>query len=198
MSRRVEKASEYHPTSLGFIKKPFEIQKLRPDAEIPYKEEGNESSATYNITLISRSDGRTEDEINDVNEFETGIVLVPPPGYHIEIVGKNNLYKTGYELVGGTMIIDPETRNALVVPLKKFKEGQDLEMPYQAVQMVIRKTEHAHIGPALIEVEQRSRVSTYDNGRRKQVSYSPDFMDEDEAPRPRTTAKRGGRQAHMF
>lgn len=117
--------------------------KLLPNAENPYKE--RPSDVGLDVTLIGRTDNRSEDDTGEVNCFRTGIALTPPKGYYIEMVARSSLHKHGYMLATGTSIIDPEYTGELIVPLYKYKEAEDLELPFRAVQLLVKPAVYAHI-----------------------------------------------------
>jgi dUTP pyrophosphatase len=128
---------------LMFVVHPIRVIKINPSAEMPFKDHPDDVG--FDLTLISRTEGRVEDEIGAVGMFNTGLQIAPPPGYHLEIVARSSLHKSGYELATGTSIIDPSYRGEIYVPLKKFKEGEDLELPARAVQLILRETNYAHV-----------------------------------------------------
>ena len=126
------------------IKEKILIQKLRPEAILPYKE--RDSDIGYDITLIGRTENRAEDDMGAVGNFRTGLALTPPKGYFIEMVARSSLHKHGYMLATGVSIIDPEYTGELIVPLYKFKENaEDLEMPFRAVQLIVRPAIYAYL-----------------------------------------------------
>lgn len=129
--------------SMTYIEGKIQVQKLHPKAEFPYKE--NPSDTCYDITLIGRSENRAEDDTGEVNNFNTGIALTPPQGYYFEMVARSSLHKHGYMLATGTSIIDPGYTGELIVPLYKYKEAEDLEMPFRAVQLILRPVVYAHL-----------------------------------------------------
>lgn len=124
---------------IEYTKYPLRYQKMVPDAEDPYKE--RPSDAGWDLTLISRTDQRSEDDIGEVNMYDTGLRMAPPEGYHIELYARSSLQKLGYMLGNNVGIIDPEYRGNILVGLYKFKEADDLELPFRGVQMILRKTE---------------------------------------------------------
>ena len=85
--------------------------------------------------------GRVEDETGHVNMFKTGLQLEPPQGFYFEMMARSSLHKAGYMLATGTSIIDPGYRGELLVPLYKFRDGDDIELPMRAVQLVVKKAE---------------------------------------------------------
>ncbi len=119
------------------------VHKTHAKAEYPHKTRA--SDIGWDITLIGRVDNRAEDDISEVNMFNTGLQIAPPDGYYLEMVARSSLHKNGYTLVTGTSIIDPEYRGELIVPLFKFKDVDDLELPFTAVQLILRKAIYAHV-----------------------------------------------------
>lgn len=180
-----------NPYLLKRVEYPVLAQKLYPNAQPLTKEQ--DTDVGYDVTLISRKDNRTEDEQNELSEFETGWIVVPPPGYHLELVAKEDLERTGYELVSGAKVIDPTNRAPLVVTLRKYKEGDDLELPYVAVRLIVRKTEYCHIAQ-VTDIETSSltgTVKTMGAGR-----MAPAYDDRPEKPVSRS--KKGGKATNMF
>lgn len=117
--------------------------KLKPTAEEPFKE--SFKSVGYEITIIERTDNRTDDIFGDVNLFSTGLILNAPKHYHLEIIEHPALHKAGYMLIGGPRIINPDNTEELVIPLYKFKEVEDIELPFRAAIMVLRQTEYCSL-----------------------------------------------------
>lgn len=110
---------------------------LHPQAEVPSREDGE---VGWVVTLVGRTENRAEDDFGDVNGFCTGLQLCPPEGHYLEVVALPALYKHGYNLVSGPIIISSNNKDELIVPLLKFRETNDLELPIQAVQIVVRET----------------------------------------------------------
>jgi dUTP pyrophosphatase len=112
------------------------VKKLNPSAEVPYKE--RPSDIGFDVTLIGRTDNRTEDTTHEVGMFSTGLQIQPPAGYYFQVVARSSLHKAGYVLATGVSIIDPEYTGELLVPLIKFSDNaEDLELPFRAVQLVL-------------------------------------------------------------
>lgn len=138
MSRPIQAS----PT-ITYIDGKIQVQKLHPKAEFPYKEHSTDTC--FDITLVARSENRAEDDTSEVNNFSTGIALSPPQGYYLEMIAGSSLHKHGYMLATGTSIIDPGYTGELIVPLYKYKEAEDLELPFRAVQLILRPVVHAHL-----------------------------------------------------
>lgn len=117
--------------------------KLKPTAEEPFKE--NIKDVGHQITVVERTDNRSEDVYGDVNLFSTGLSFKAPKHYHIEILEHPDLHKTGYTLIGGPRILNPGDDQEVVLPLYKYKEVEDLELPFRAALIVLRQTEYSTI-----------------------------------------------------
>jgi len=122
---------------------PITAIKLRPEAEIPSKE--NYKNVGHDLIVIARCDNRTEDVYGDANTFSTGLILKAPKNYHLEIVEHPSLHKAGYMLVGAPHIINPDSNEELILSLYKFKESEDLELPFRAALVILRVSEYASI-----------------------------------------------------
>ena len=126
-----------------YLKEKINVLKMHPNAVFPYRE--NEKDIGLDITLIGRVENRAEDETYHVNCFSTGLAVKPPDGYYFEMFARSSLHKHGYTLATGTSIIDPEYRGELIVPLYKYQESEDLEMPFRAVQIILKPIVYAHM-----------------------------------------------------
>lgn len=118
------------------------VQKLRPQSEFPTKE--NSSDVGWNVTLVSRTENRAEDETGEINDFNTGIRVSPPEGYFLEAIAVKSLHRTGYMLTG-PVIIESGSKGELIIPLYKFRETDDIELPFVAVRLLTRHAIYAHI-----------------------------------------------------
>jgi hypothetical protein len=170
---------------ISILTSPITCTTTRPDAEAPFKE--NHKSVAWEVTIVGRTDNRAEDVYGDVNTFETGLVLNSPAGHHLEVIEHPALHKAGYMLIGGPIIIDPENTEELILPLYKYRESEDIELPFRAALLVLRATEYA---PVLsVAIKKKSR-------------RTPQYEDEYEEPVPkpaaRVGAKKGKTTNHMF
>ena len=168
---------------------PIRAVKIHPNAEIPFKE--NETDAGWDITVVSRCDSRAEDVHQDVNTFSTGMVIRPPPHYHFEVFPHPALYKAGYMLAGSPLIINPEDDEELILPLYKYRESEDLELPFRAAILVLRLTEYAVV--ATETAKSRAAMT--------RVSHLSEEEIEFVAPAPKKTVGSRGKQTkanHMF
>lgn len=155
------------PIEVEYIRGNISVQKINPSAELPYKEDP--THVAYELTLVGRTDGRNEDNTGDVNYFNTGLRLCPPRGYYLEFLPTPTLEKHGYMLPCSTKIVNPNDRGELTVGLYKFKEGDDIELPFRAIQLILRKAEYCRLSQVGGPDEEAPRVvETYDprGGRR--------------------------------
>ena len=111
------------------------VVQLHPQAEVPVKDEGDVGWA---ITLVGRTENRAEDDFGEMNGFGTGLQLCPPDGHYLEVMALPSLYKQGYNLASGPIIIGPNNKDELVIPLMKFRESNDLELPIHTAQVVVK------------------------------------------------------------
>jgi hypothetical protein len=118
------------------------VQKTRVTAELPFQE--CQSDVIFNVVLINRSDDRAEDDTNAINFFETGLVFKPPPGSYIMLTASYELYNRGY-MLPTPVIINPEDENDVRIPLYKYREGADIELPFTGVQMTVHKAYYPNL-----------------------------------------------------
>lgn len=99
----------------------------------------------YEVDLIGRTDGRVDDVLNEVNEFHTGIILNAPTGFHYEVYGTPELWKSGYFLPSGMLVVPSDEE--LIVPLVKFTDKiTDLECGnFRGVCVILRENVYANI-----------------------------------------------------
>lgn len=132
-------------------KNPVYVKKINPNAELPYKDEGE---VAWNIDLIGRTDNRIDDVSHDINEFNTGLVITPPSGFYVEVVADKNLYSSGYTLPYN-LIINPNNTEELIVPLYKFRDTSELDFPFQGVKFVLREFIDAYVTNAPQQTQQQ-------------------------------------------
>jgi hypothetical protein len=154
-----------------FLASAISVVKLKPTAEPPFKEDIK--NIAFEITIIERVDNRADDVYGDVNDFSTGLILNAPKHYHIEIIEHPALHKTGYMLVGGPRIINPDNTEELILPLYKFKESEDLELPFRAAQLVLRETEYSTLSTDTLKGGYDRDDDRYQEERRPQGRGAP-------------------------
>lgn len=108
-----------------------------PNAAIPSKERVSDEG--FDITLIT-----VYKTVNpNIIMFDTGIKINPPAGYHIELLPRSSLSKTGWMLSNSVGLIDSPYRGNLLVSLTKVVDNAvELPLPFRCVQAVLRKNTH--------------------------------------------------------
>lgn len=184
---------------LMYIPNPIHLVKTFPQAQEPTKE--RLSDVSWDLTLIGRSDNRTEDTVNDINLFSTGIKLSPPKGYHFELIANQNLFKSGYMLATGLTVLQPESCDEVVVPLFKFKEVADLDLPFNGVQIILRESQYAHT-MNVTRLEQNSHELTSKRhysrlSAKEEEDYEP-IITHKMSARTRTTGRTTQTKSNIF
>lgn len=121
----------------------LKIKKIHPTAEELTKQ--NPQDHAYEITVVGRDENRVEDIQGDVNVFTTGLIIDTPKNSHVEIIEHPQLYKAGYTLQGGLRLYNSNTDGELLIPLFKFKDTEDIELPFRAALLVVRQSEYVHV-----------------------------------------------------
>lgn len=183
----------------------FNYRKLQSGAEIPYKLEGRDSDVGYKLTIISRCDGREEDNTNDINTFRTGLAFNFPPNYHGEVVVDGDIVNQGYMIAQCPLIINRRDDGELIIPLLKFKECDDLQLPITVGTLVLRKTVHMYqrVMKEIPNMAQQSYMSSdipkYFKPTSEQDSGFPQYHPT--GSKPTQSNKKGGssgRQKQIF
>jgi len=174
--------------------------KLKPTAEAPFKE--NIKDIGYEITVIERLDNRADDVYGDVNMFSTGLILNAPKHYHVEVIEHPALHKAGYMLVGGPRIINPENTEELLLPLYKYKEVEDIELPFRVAVIVLRETEYCNLSADVLKKgydrdreEDRYQDDRRAHSRAPQVKSARGGLSSSSLKTPKSLGKGGN---HMF
>lgn len=137
------------------------VKKIQPTSEYPYLDKPG--SCCYNVTLIARTESRSEDNHMEVNNFHTGIAIVSlPPNTYLEFSPHPSLYKNGYTLFG-PMVVDNSYKGEIIVPLYKFRDIECLDLPFPAVQFVVKSTVNVFIAADEIK-KQSDEYSSYGSG----------------------------------
>ena len=87
---------------------------------------------TQSLTLVKRK-GVEEDEVRKVTIFEVGLYFVTPPHIQLQMIASPGLISHGYMLSSGVMTVP--NKQSFTVQLYKFKEGPDLELPYEGIYL---------------------------------------------------------------
>lgn len=149
-----------------YISGKIQVQKIQPGAEFPHKD--SSCDLLYSLTLIGRRQGRDEDETGCLNDFTTGLRLTPPEGHFLEIVASPILHKSGY-MLPGPIIIEKKTQDELVVSLYKIGEGEDLELPFACLDMIVRPAVYSHL---YNNSKKSHRHIEYEGGNPLEITYN--------------------------
>jgi len=183
-----------NPKFNSYINDKVVVRKLQPIAEYPYLD--GEHSVTYNLTLIARTESRSEDTHMEVNNFHTGVSIVSlPKNSCLEVFAHPSLYKNGYTLFG-PLIIDGSYQGEIIIPLYKFKDVDCLELPFPAVQFVVKPIVPVHISSDEIK---KKEESVY--GGMSTIIYQAENSISSREPQYKgASSKRGGKSKgnHMF
>lgn len=111
--------------------------KTHKDAITPHKHRISDEG--YDMHLIS-----IDKQFNNYTTlYNTHIKVKPSPGWHVEILPRSSLSKSGYMLSNSVGLIDENYRGDIKIALTKVNpEAKDLKLPFKAVQMVLRKSNH--------------------------------------------------------
>lgn len=110
-----------------------------------------ESDAGYDLVaidngIVTEHYTSTANEDNDILyiEYDTGISIEPPKGYHVEIYPRSSISKTGLMLANSIGLIDYQYRGTLRCRFKvinpkhpRYKKGDKI------AQLVVKKTTYA-------------------------------------------------------
>lgn len=160
------------------------------------------------LVLIERTENRYEDIALDINEFRTGLHINPPKGYHYEVVADPKLYRHGYFLVNSPIVLDPDMIGEIIVPLYKFKESDDLSLPFTACQLILRKNIRHHVSKEINRSQNMSFPQNFNIGSNMGLLaenssniYTPEFMGTNLRQAPQSQARNHPPQSntnHMF
>lgn len=173
--------------SKTFQKEPLKIMKTMSSSEYPSK---IENSQIHELSVCARTENRAEDSCNEVNEFHTGLSFVIPSGYYLEISGHPSLTRSGY-MFTGPYLIDQGCTAELLISLYKFKDSDDIELPFVVAKCVLKVYElvfftavtrkhgnqqtHSEYDPEAFEKENRQLPITQPT-RNKKVGKNASFF----------------------
>lgn len=157
-----------------YVDGPLMVHKKHPDASDLMKQ--NETDVGYNLTIIGRENNRVDDTVGEVNTFTTGLYIKPPKGFHIEIIATDTLNSTGYLLSPSPYIINPSNEDDIIIPLYKYSDKPDLELPLSGcLQVVLRETQYVHIMDVKSEKHNKNK-SEEKHTNKKKNSKSSSYM----------------------
>lgn len=116
-------------------------------------------NGTFTITLVKRCDDRTEDDVGEVNYYDTGICFDQEHKFfNILLEGSADLVQSGYMLV--TKVIEPDSEDTLKVGLYKFRESDDLDLPYACITAYPVSTPVLHVNCGALKQEKAAIPTT--------------------------------------
>ena len=122
------------------IMKPIKFIIENKKAVIPTK--AHSTDIGYDLTAINIYKKISE----HVSLYDTGIKVIPPDGYYIEIVPRSSISKTGYMLANSVGTIDPDYTGTLKIALIKVDTSMpDITIPFKLCQMILRKAERSYL-----------------------------------------------------
>ena len=86
----------------------------------------------HTLSLLSRK-GVDEDEVGKVTVFDIGLTIHAPKDLNLQIVATPSLISHGYMLPNGITFV--QSKIPLTIQLYKFREGPDLELPYDGLYL---------------------------------------------------------------
>lgn len=110
------------------------VRKADEDAVIPFKT--RMSDVGLDLTIIKKH----KDVRKNVIMYDTGIKIEIPVGFYAEVVPRSSLIKTGWMLANSVGIIDNTyTGNIYIVVAKIDPDADELPLPYNGFQLIIKK-----------------------------------------------------------
>lgn len=111
--------------------------KTRADAMSPSKLRCSDEG--YDLWLIDVDKKISDNTIR----YDTFLKVQPQPGWHVEILPRSSLSNSGYILSNCVGLIDSSYNGTLKITLTKINEAaNEIELPFKAVQMVLRRNVH--------------------------------------------------------
>ena len=109
-------------------KKPILFLSNSPEALSPKR--NDETDCLFMLSIVGRTNNRIDDQLQNFNEFNTELILSPPPGYFIEINGTDELQKRGYALLQPKYVQPKDSNSIIKVLLYKLVDNEDLPLPF--------------------------------------------------------------------
>lgn len=135
------------PEDTAYIVMPFMAWRTAADAEAPRKR--SDAAAGWDVVLVSKPDGRSDDTVGDLNVYGLNLEMKAPAGYYLELHGTTLLANQGYFLAPSPLIVDGDEPTDLIVHLFKIRPGADLELPSSGmIRVVPKKIVLAHLSLA--------------------------------------------------
>ena len=125
------------------------VQFIRTKSEAKVPTKAFPTDIGFDLTAIS-----VEKQISDNTFlFNTGIIVIPPKGFYVEIVPRSSLSKTGWMLSNSVGTIDPSFRGPLLIALTKVDDSNKCwlpdELPFTRCQLILRHAVDFTLQPTL-------------------------------------------------
>jgi hypothetical protein len=112
----------------------IDVRKTKPNAEYPFLNDDNKIG--FEVVLIGRTDDRVDDTVNEICMFDTGIIFSPVSNSYAFLIADVELMQKGYTILS-PILIENDTDEPISVPLFKFRDAPDLELPCKGVKLVL-------------------------------------------------------------
>ncbi|HSA76257.1 MAG TPA: hypothetical protein VLE02_01810 [Nitrosarchaeum sp.] len=162
-----------------FIDKKIEFFKMHDGAQTPKKAS---IYSNWDLYLVSRQDGNTEDTYGEVTKFGTGLQLTIPEGYVGHIVSKSNLASLGYVMATGVQLVYPNNSSEIEISLIKNKNTDDIELPAAVVELSLIPSVKVHLSQTSVRKERE------ENGEFGHFGSEVEYV-KPQPPQKRTAAK---------
>jgi len=100
----------------------MKVKRMHPDAQMPTQ--GNPTDAGYDVVAI---DDGVWDEDGRYIEYDTGLAVELPMGYHLKNSARSSVSKYDLVLCNGEGLVDPSYRNSIRFRFKYTQPKFDLE-----------------------------------------------------------------------
>lgn len=111
----------------------IKVKKLRSDAIIPQR---HDEDVGLDLTVTHVHDPHFAD---NVVLYGTGLSIIPPRGFYVEIVARSSIAKLGHYIPNSLGVIDPGYRGELFISLSKTSPNiPDLVLPARIAQLIVR------------------------------------------------------------
>jgi dUTP pyrophosphatase len=115
----------------------LKVKRLNSSAVIPTKAHADDVGFDLVATSIEVVDKGEYGYI----EYGTGIAIEPEDGYHVEVLPRSSISKTGLLLANCICLIDPGYRGEIVMRFKHIPKTSMYKIGDRIGQLVVRKTE---------------------------------------------------------
>lgn len=130
---------------LDIINDGYELSKIKvfksfEEAILPSK--SRNSDAGYDLTIVKEVKKLT----NNTTLYDTGIKLLIPNGYYVEVFPRSSLSKSGYMLANSVGIIDQGYTGNILIALTKIDTNKDdFVMPFKCCQFILKKQVYSEL-----------------------------------------------------